>query len=311
MDPSASAAAPSVSVVVASYNMERELPRTLRSLSPPWQQGLEDFAYEILVMDNGSRRRLDASDIPGPARPFVRYHYVADGGVSPVRAVNRGLALARGRLVGLMIDGARLASPALVRHAVLAARLHPRPVIATLGFHLGPELQTVSVHRGYDQAVEDRLLAESGWEEDGYNLFAISVLAASSGHGWFRPIAESNALFMPAPLWEELGGLDVRFRSPGGGVVNLDTYARACALPDSQLVVLLGEGTFHQVHGGIATNARTPDVIRGFFAEYEALHGRPFEAPRRAPLYLGSVAPQCLPFLAASIEHAVRASRPG
>lgn len=32
-------------------------------------------------------------------------------------------------------------------------------------------------------------------------------------------------------------------------------YDRACSLPHAQVVVLPGEGTFHQVHGGVATNA--------------------------------------------------------
>ena len=36
-----------------------------------------------------------------------------------------------------------------------AARLSPRPVIASLGFHLGPEVQMQSVAKGYNQRVED------------------------------------------------------------------------------------------------------------------------------------------------------------
>jgi hypothetical protein len=295
-----------VSLVVAAFNMERELPRTLLSLSPPLQRGCDDLGYEIVVMDNGSRRRLESSDIPEPSRPFVRYHHVADAGVSPVKAINRGLALARGRLVGVMIDGARLASPGLVKQATVAGRLHPRPVIATLGFHLGPGKQELSVRRGYDQAAEDRLLAASGWERDGYNLFSIASLAGSSSQGWFRPLSESNALFMTKALWDELGGLDERFRLPGGGTVNLDTYVRACALPDSQLIVLLGEGTFHQVHGGVATNATDSGIVRRFFEEYEAIRGRPFEAPRRTPVYFGSMPWQSLPFVATSVAHALR-----
>src|SRR5581483_9041619 len=52
----------------------------------------------------------------------------------------------------------------------------------------------------------------------------------------------------------ELGGFDERFASPGGGYVNLDAYRRALDLPRTRLIVLLGEGTFHQVHGGAATS---------------------------------------------------------
>ena len=57
-------------------------------------------------------------------------------------------------------------------------------------------------------------------------------------------------------MWDELGGLDERFELPGGGLVNHDLYRRACDLPGAELVVLLGEGTFHQYHGGAATSRR-------------------------------------------------------
>lgn len=289
-----------VSLVVISYNMERELPRTLASLVPPIQCGAEHLDYEIVVIDNGSAKPLNFAALSPEIVKRLRYHRLDGTSHSPVNAVNEGLRMARGKLVGVMIDGARLASPGIVLNAWRSAQLHSRPVIATLGFHLGPDVQMKSIHQGYNQAVEDRLLDESGWHVDGYNLFNISSLAGSSKDGWFKPIAESNALFMPAEMWREIGGMDTRFNSPGGGVVNLDTYCRACQLPNIQLVVLLGEATFHQVHGGIATNAKSPDIGRQFFAEYEAIRGHPFSAPQVSPLYFGSVPPQCMPWIAKS-----------
>ena len=90
----------------------------------------------------------------------------------------------------------------------------------------------------------------------GYRLFELSTLAGSSGRGWFGPLGESNALFMQAALWAELGGLDEEFALPGGGLVNHDLLRRACELPGAELIVLLGEGTFHQIHGGAATSGR-------------------------------------------------------
>ena len=133
------------------------------------------------------------------------------------------------------------------------------------------------------------MLAGIDWPSDGYRLFNISVFAGSSGQGWFRPINESNALFLFRPMWRELGGYDERFVSPGGGMINLDTYVRACELPDSQLVILLGEGTFHQVHGGVATNARNSRIRRDFHAEYVRVRGKPFASPTARPWYFGGV----------------------
>ncbi len=113
--------------------------------------------------------------------------------ISPASAINTALSEARGELIGVMIDGAQMASPGLLAGALSAAKVTPRAVIASLGFHLGPEVQMQSVAKGYNQAVEDDLLESTRWYEDGYRLFDISVFAGSSAAGWFQPISESNA----------------------------------------------------------------------------------------------------------------------
>ena len=50
---------PNISLVVCAYNMARELPRTIRSLSPLMQQGVAAEDYEIIVVDNGSTEPFD------------------------------------------------------------------------------------------------------------------------------------------------------------------------------------------------------------------------------------------------------------
>jgi hypothetical protein len=276
--------------------MERELPRTLATLAPHWQHDMGGLDYEVIVVDNGS-----ATPIQLPDDDHLRLIRVDAAPPSPAHAANRGIAAARADLIGVLIDGARMCSPGLLRHALLGARLHPRPIVATLGFHLGPKAQQESIHEGYDEAAEDRMLEGSGWSENGYRLFEISVFAVSSARGWFAPFAESNALFMPRALWRELGGYDERFTSPGGGYVNLDILARACQLPDSQLVVVLGEGTFHQVHGGVATNALVNPAAQ-FQAEYASIRGRPWVTPDVDRLYVGSLPPESLASTRTSAE---------
>jgi hypothetical protein len=239
--------------------------------------------YEIIVVDNGSPAPLDLGplDAYGVSVTLVR---LTDASPSPSRAINHALRLCRGGYIGVMIDGARLASPGIAAGALSAARLGPRVILTTLGFHLGRKPQMQSIHDGYDQSEEDRLLESIDWEANPYGLFKVSALAGSSAGGWFAPIAESNALFMSRQLWGQLGGYEELFECEGGGLVNLDTYVRACAIPQSELLMLLGEGTFHQVHGGVVTNSLTGRWDE-FHAEYVRVRGRPFVIPSRERTY--------------------------
>nr|WP_232846293.1 sulfotransferase [Amphritea pacifica] len=298
-----SSVTPAVTAVVVSYNMDRELPRTLLTLQAPYQQGLDPDDIEIILIDNGSK------NIPAPDQfPNIRNLKIVSFPFkthSPVQALNLGIHLAKANLVGVFIDGARMASPGLLKNALRADRLSDNTVVATLGFHLGPEVQMTSVAKGYNQAVEDRLLEHIRWQEDGYRLFSISSLAGSSAGGYFKPIAESNALFLSKNQWRKLGGVDERFITPGGGYANLDLYKRACVLPGNKLVILLNEGTFHQVHGGVATNSQRDDATQQIFTEeYQKIRGSVYRRPDTQPLYLGQYIPASASVLKYSIEQA-------
>ena len=124
----------------------------------------------------------------------------------------------------------------------------------------------------------------------------------------FGPAGESSSLFCPRSIWDELGGLDERFALPGGGLVNHDLYRRACALEDVELIVLLGEGTFHQYHGGAATTRRySCDEMH---AEYRAITGRAHRPPDSRPLYVGPARPALLALIERSAHQAIKRLTP-
>jgi glycosyltransferase involved in cell wall biosynthesis len=288
---------PRLSVVVIFHNMRREAARTLFSLSPPYQRCIQPDEYEVIAIDNGSSAPLEAGEVERWSANF-RYLYHPTSAVSPAAAVNLGVELARGEHVAVCIDGARMLSPGLLRYALLALQTFRTPFICTRAWHLGHELQNVSMTRGYDQASEDALLQSVNWRDDGYELFTISSIAWSSGDGWFGPLAESNCFVIDKGTFQSLGGMDTRFVSPGGGLVNHDFFARACADPGLTPVILLGEGTFHQFHGGIATNAPLGSHrFEDFREEYHQLRGMEYQVPIFQPLYFGHMPPAACRFL--------------
>jgi hypothetical protein len=284
--------APHLSVVVVFHNMRREAARTLHSLTTGYQLGVVDSDYEVLAVDSGSHFPLDPEWVSSFG-PQFRYMSVTPGNPAPCRALNSGVAAARGVLVMCNIDGARILSPGILRKTLDAFTAFDNPFVYTLGMHLGPDAQPYSVCEGYDQAAEDSLLETVPWREDGYNLFRVSSLAMSSRDGFFSELTESNCLALRKSEYRRIGGFDERFVSPGGGLVNLDFFNRAMAAPELQPVMLMGEATFHQVHGGVATNVPVAEhPWEAFAAEYCQIRGQVYGLVHRTPEYFGEVRPE-------------------
>lgn len=262
---------PATSVVVISYQMSRVLPRTILSLCPPYQAPVPG-GLEIIVVDNGSAVLPDAADLA--ADTPVRVVRAPERSPSPVGAINHGLSLATGAVIGVWIDGARLASPGLVAACTAVCTADPGAVAATPNYHLGHAPQYDPAAAGYSEAEEDALLASIDWPRgDGYRLFDIAAPAGLSGAG--SAMLETNALFMARPLWDTLGGYEPRFSSPGGGAANPDIFLRALARPETTLTLVKGEATFHQIHGGVTSNAA--DVVsemKAMSVEYWRVRGK-------------------------------------
>ena len=58
------------------------------------------------------------------------------------------------RPLQILIDGARILSPGALIEASEAGRVSANPIVATLAWHLGPEIQRHSRGQSYDQEAE-------------------------------------------------------------------------------------------------------------------------------------------------------------
>ncbi len=294
-----SAKNPDLSVVVVMYRMSEQIGNTLRSLTPPYQRSVQSDAYEIVLVDNGSPQPLP-QEVWGIASN-IRYHYISPDSAStnPGEAMNWAVQLARAPILCLMIDGARMVTPGILHWGLRMSHLSESAVIDVRGWHLGPKLQPDSIKDGFNRGLEQQLLESVSWQENGYRLFEISVPSGSTRHGFFGKAAESACLFMHRSFFDAVGGYDERYRYPGGGLANLDFFWRAVTTATT-VFTLLGEGHFHQLHGGAATGLRRPDFAEAFRewrVEYEQL-SRPFgRKPPYDPILVGHIPKECYQWL--------------
>jgi glycosyltransferase involved in cell wall biosynthesis len=283
-----------LSVVVNFFNNRREARNTLYSLSAAYQRGARDLPYEVIAVDNGSSTPLQEAEVRAFG-PQFRYRYVANASVSPAAAINAACRDAAGDRLLVMIDGAHILSPRVIELASAAFDAFSSPFVATVPFHLGPKHQYDSVLEGYNQQVEDGILAASGWREDGYRLYSVTAAFSDASEGWFGMLFESGCFGMRKADFLALGGYDERFQSPGGGLVNLDLFRQALLREDLQYVVLLGEGSFHQFHGGITTNVpRERQRWAEFEQEYARIRNERYAPVPREPHLLGTVPAEAL-----------------
>lgn len=285
-----------LSVIIVVHDMLRAAPRSLHALTAAYQQGIAPDEYEIIVVENGSAQPLQAAQVE-TLGSNIRYHRLIDPPPSPAHAINYGVAQSRGDVLAIMVDGAHILTPGVLKYALDMFAAHRNPLVVTAPFFLGPGPQTQTTAQGYDEAEEDRLLASIDWPRDGYRLFEIGVPYRIDENPqtrpklfWFVRQFESNCLFVRRASFDAIGGCDERFDIPGGGILLPDLYRRLCDLDDSEIVQLLGEASFHQVHGGVSTNT-TPELQRekwnGYLDQYLAIRGKPFEVSQKPLRFYG------------------------
>lgn len=292
-----------LSVVVNFYNNRREAKNTLHSLTRAYQRDAEAIDFEVIALDHGSSQPLDEAEVRAFG-PQFRYRFIATTSVSPAAAINAACREARGEQLLVIIDGAHILSPGVYALAQRAFAQFVAPFVATAPFHLGPKQQNESVLEGYDQRVEDGLLARCGWRDNGYRLYTIAGAFADPGMGWFGCAFETGCFGIGKQEFLALGGFDERFITRGGGLVALDFFQRAVARARGDYVMLLGEASFHQFHGGVASNApKAAHPWKEFHDEYVRLRGKPFARVPRRPFYFGTLPNEAIAAARLSAEH--------
>ena len=301
---------PKVSVILIAYSMSAQLENTLLTLAPDYQQGVDEDDYEVIVIENRSRNNLSPACVENLPANF-RYLLRDETSASPVYAVNEGFSMCRAPSICLMIDGARMVSPGVIRTALQAYAISKNAVVAIPGYHLGQEEQHLVTGAQDQTAYETELLNSVDWRGNGYELFNISTFSGANRQGYLNPIMECNCLFASADNFAAIGHANPAFQLPGGGSINLHMYRSLGMLPGSEFYVLPGEGSFHQYHGGVTTSSyeKRESEISKHNVQLQSIWPGGFHGLRRDPHLLGRVAPQANPFLVESLRHNQRRNK--
>ncbi len=284
-----------LSVVIVVFNMQRAAPRSIQSLLPPYQHGISAADYEVVVVENSSTQALDEEQVLSLGNN-IRYFYLQDAPSSPAYAINYGVNQSKGDISCIMVDGAHMLTPGVLSFGIGLFSMLVNPIVLVPRFYLGPGPQTETIQKGYNEAEEDRLLESISWPEDGYRMFEIGVPFRIEPQGkrpklfWFVRLFESNCLFVRKQAFFGVGGCNENFDIAGGGFLIPDLCRELADLDDTDIVQLIGEASFHQIHGGTSTNTTVEDQSakhQRYLRQYEAIRGKPYEVSQKPLKFYG------------------------
>lgn len=286
--------------------MSRQALNTLFSLSGDYQQDVSVDDYEVIIVENRSNNIIGTDEI-GRLKGQFFYFLRDEKGVSPAPAINFGLSQCRSSHICLMIDGARMVTPGVIRNALDAITIDQNAMVIVPGYNLGTHEQHQATAYGYDESAEIALLESINWPRDGYRLFDIASIGGANPQGIFHPFMECNCLFVSKETFVEVGAADERFDMRGGGALNLAIYRRLAMHPRTRTFLLPGEGSFHQYHGGVTTSAfeGRDEALQKQLDQLNDILGAPFRSPTIQPALLGAVHPPAMRHLLHSAERGV------
>jgi hypothetical protein len=296
---------PLLSIILVVYDMPDQALNTLFTLSDNYQQGVCVNDYEILVVENLSNNNLDQTSVSSVASN-AKYIPRNEKKSTPVFAINAAAKQAQAEHIAIIIDGARLLTPGIVKSTLDAIRITSDAVVTVPGYHLGQEPQQYAVKTGYNEVTEKQLLDSIQWPSNGYKLFSIACMSGSSSqHGILQKIPEANFIALSKKLFLRLGGYDQRFNSHGGGYANLDFFKRVCEDKNSILYSLICEGTFHQYHGGSTTggdNGNRDLLMSTLLEQYQSIRKCGYSPPNKKFNLLGDFRREPASFLVESLK---------
>ena len=255
-----------------------------------YQRGIEDLDYEVhrrrerLGAGPAARRRLRRA-ASGPSSATSTWAPTAHARRRPSPSTGAS-PTARGETVALMIDGAHVLTPGVLHYGMPGCRAYEPASWPPSSGTSGPASRATRCSRATTRRSRTGSSTQIQWPDDGYRLFEIGHFIGD--RDWFDGIVgEQLPLRAPQAARAGRAASTTASRWPGGGYANLDLFERLGPTPGRHAWRrILGEGSFHQFHGGTTTNVADVDDRRHRVAPTAStsreLRGRPFLGPEQA-----------------------------
>jgi hypothetical protein len=257
-----------LTIILGCFELEHQITRTLTSINVAicHQQELD---VDVVIADNSRIKFCTTID---KLLPNCRSANVCTFGQDPIHfALNKIVAESESDFVCVMIDGARIWSPQILKRCINL--LATKNLIHVPNYQIGHSHQMYASERGFTMEDEEKILLDAGWPYlDTEKLIQNSTIEDHAGIG--PRIFESNCLFLSRELWTEVRGFDQSFKRADGGFASADLLQRLVSA-GGQLRILTSEGTFHQLHAGSTTSGplSTRQAIKEMTIEYKNIRG--------------------------------------
>ncbi|KZR77518.1 glycosyltransferase family A protein [Prochlorococcus marinus] len=258
-----------LSIIVGSYELTHQISNTVTSILSALSQTV--VSAEIIIADNSKSLKTIDSNIVN----YINVNVIDFSELDiPIHAsMNLAVERACGDYLCLMIDGARLWSPNIIREVDQYLSLYT--VVHVPNYQLGTDYQMYGNHGAGSFKCEDKLLIDCGWPFlKTSQLIELSFLEPHAGIG--PTIFESNCLFLSRKMWDEVNGYDLQFQRKDGGFASADLLSRLIE-NNCELKVLADAGTFHQFHFGTTTSSplQTRKALKEMTLEYFKIRAKP------------------------------------
>ena len=189
--------------------MRREAARTLHSLSRAYQRGIDDLDYEVIVVENGSAPDQQlGEEFVRSFGPEFRYLDLGDDAhaVTGRRAQRGHRARPAASALALMIDGAHVLTPGVLRYGMAGPATYEPAIVATQQWYVGPGQQPDAMLDGLRPGLRGPTVRRRSSGRSTATACSTSATSSATATG-STACGRATASSCPASLLEQSGGV--------------------------------------------------------------------------------------------------------